>query len=99
LEEVLKTDPNHAGAQHELGVILLRQGDVPGARAALEIAVKLGPNVPQTHYQLGLVYARLGMTDQAKMETEKYQQLHQALNDKLKREILPQSANTKSAPQ
>ena len=99
LEEVLKTDPNHAGAQHELGVILLRQGDVPGARAALEIAVKLGPNVPQTHYQLGLVYARLGMTDQAKTETEKYQQLHQALNDKLKREILPQSANTKSAPQ
>jgi tetratricopeptide (TPR) repeat protein len=99
LEQVVKTDPNHAGAQHELGVILLRQGDVPGARAALEIAVKLGPNVPQTHYQLGLVYARLGMTDQAKMETEKYQQLHQALNDKLKREILPQSANTKSAPQ
>jgi tetratricopeptide (TPR) repeat protein len=99
LEEVVKTDPNHAGAQHELGVILLRQGDVPGARAALEIAVKLGPNVPQTHYQLGLVYARLGMTDQAKTETEKYQQLHQALNDKLKREILPQSANTKSAPQ
>ena len=99
LEEVVKTDPNHAGAQHELGVILLRQGDVPGARAALEIAVKLGPNVPQTHYQLGLVYARLGMTDQAKAETEKYQQLHQALNDKLKREILPQSANTKSAPQ
>jgi len=99
LEEVVKTDPNHAGAQHELGVILLRQGDVPGARAALEIAVKLGPNVPQTHYQLGLVYARLGMTDQAKTETEKYQQLHQALNDKLKREILPQSADTKSAPQ
>jgi Flp pilus assembly protein TadD len=99
LEEVVKTDPNHAGAQHELGVILLRQGDVPGARAALEIAVKLGPNVPQTHYQLGLVYARLGMTDQAKTETEKYQQLHQALNEKLKREILPQSANTKSAPQ
>jgi Flp pilus assembly protein TadD len=99
LEEVVKTDPNHAGAQHELGVILLRQGDVPGARAALEIAVKLGPNVPQTHYQLGLVYARLGMTDQAKTEMEKYQQLHQALNDKLKREILPQSANTKSAPQ
>jgi tetratricopeptide (TPR) repeat protein len=99
LEEVVKTDPNHAGAQHELGVILLRQGDVPGARAALEIAVKLGPNVPQTHYQLGLVYARLGMTDQAKTETEKYQQLHQALNDKLKREILPKSTNTKSAPQ
>jgi Flp pilus assembly protein TadD len=99
LEEVVKTDPNHAGAQHELGVILLRQGDVPGARAALEIAVKLGPNVPQTHYQLGLVYARLGMTDQAKRETEKYQQLHQALNDKLKRDLLPQSANTKSVPQ
>jgi tetratricopeptide (TPR) repeat protein len=99
LEEVVKTDASHAGAQQELGVIRLRQGDVAGARTALEAAAKLRPDIPQTHYQLGLVYARLGMTDQAKTETEKYQQLHQALNDKLKREILPQSANTKSAPQ
>jgi tetratricopeptide (TPR) repeat protein len=99
LEDVVKADPNHAGAQQELGVIRLRQGDVDGARTALEIAVKLRPDVPQTHYQLGLVYARLGMTEQAKTETETYQQLHQALNDKLKREILPQSANTTSVPQ
>jgi hypothetical protein len=48
---------------------------------------------------LGLVYARLGMTDQAKTQTEIYEKLHQAANDKLKREILPQSANRKSAPQ
>jgi tetratricopeptide (TPR) repeat protein len=99
LEDVVKTDPGHAGAQQELGVIRLRQGDVAGARTALEIAVKLRPDVPQTHYQLGLVYARLGMTDQAKSQTETYQQLHQALNDKLKREIYPQSGKTKSAPQ
>ena len=99
LEEVAKTDPNHVGAQQELGVIRLRQGDIAGARTALEIALKLRPDVPQTHYQLGLVYARLGMTDQAKTQTEIYQKLHQALNDKLKREIYPQSANTKSPPQ
>jgi tetratricopeptide (TPR) repeat protein len=99
LEEVAKTDPNHAGAQQELGVIRLRQGDIAGARRALEIALKLRPDVPQTHYQLGLVYARLGMTDQAKTQTEIYEKLHQAANDKLKREILPKSANTKSPPQ
>ncbi len=99
LEEVVKTDRSHAGAQQELGVIRLRQGDVAGARTALEIAVKLRPDVPQTHYQLGLVYARLGMTDQAKTQTETYQQLHQAMNDKLKREIYPQAGKTKSAPQ
>lgn len=99
MEEVVKTDPNHAGAQHELGVIRLRQGNVAGAREALETALKLRPDIPQTHYQLGLVYARLGMTDQAKAQTEIYEKLHQAANDKLKREILPQSANTKSAPQ
>jgi Flp pilus assembly protein TadD len=98
LEEVAKTDPNHAGAQQELGVIRLRQGDIAGARMALESALKLRPGVPQTHYQLGLVYARLGMTDQAKTQTEIYQKLHQALNDKLKGEIYPQSANTKSPP-
>jgi tetratricopeptide (TPR) repeat protein len=98
LEEVVNTDPDHAGAQQELGVIRLRQGEIAGARAALEIALKLRPDVPQTHYQLGLVYARLGMTDEAKKQTAIYQELHQAMNDKLKREILPQSANTKSAP-
>jgi len=98
LEEVVKVDRNHAGALQELGVIRLRQGDVAGARAALEIALKLRPDIPQTHYQLGLVYARLGMTDQAKTQTEIYQKLHQAMNDKLKRDILPQSANTQSAP-
>ena len=99
LEEVVKTDPNHAGAQQELGVIRLRQGDTAGARTALEIALKLRPDIPQTHYQLGLVYARLGMTDEAKKQTQIYQELHQALNDKLKREILPQSTDRKSAAQ
>lgn len=98
LEEVVQTDPNHTGAQQELGVIRLRQGDIDGARTALEIALKLRPDIPQTHYQLALVYARLGMTDEAKTQTEIYQNLHQALNDKLKREIYPQSANTKPAP-
>ena len=99
LEEVVKFDPNHAGAQQELGVIRLRQGDIAGARTALEIALKLRPDVPQTHYQLGLVYARLGMTEQAKAQTETYEKLQQAVNDKLKGEILPQSANRKSPPQ
>jgi tetratricopeptide (TPR) repeat protein len=99
LEEVVKTDPNHAAAQQELGVIRLRQGEIAGARTALEIALKLRPDVPQTHYQLGLVYARLGMTDQARTQTEIYQKMHQAANDKLKSDILPQSANTKSPPQ
>jgi tetratricopeptide (TPR) repeat protein len=98
LEEVVQIDPNHTGAQQELGVIRLRQGDIAGARTALENALKLRPDIPQTHYQLALVYARLGMTDEAKTQTEIYQKLHQALNDKLKREIYPQSANTKPAP-
>ena len=98
LEEVVNADPNHAGAQQELGVIRLRKGDIAGARTALEMALKVRPDIPQTHYQLGLVYARLGMTDDAKKQTQIYEELHQAADDKLKRDILPQSANTKSAP-
>jgi len=80
-------------------VIQLRQGNIAGARTALETALKLRPDVPQTHYQLALVYARLGMTEEAKTQTEIYQKLHQALNDKLKHEIYPKSAKTGSAPQ
>jgi tetratricopeptide (TPR) repeat protein len=98
LEQVVNSDPNHAGAQQELGVIRLRLGDIAGARTALETALKLRPDIPQTHYQLGLVYARLGMTEQAKTQTEMYHELHQAANDKLKRDIYPQSPNTNSAP-
>jgi tetratricopeptide (TPR) repeat protein len=98
LEEVANIDPNHAGAQQELGIIRLRQGDIAGARAALEIALKLRPDIPQTHYQLGLVYARLGMPEQAKAQTETYEKLHQAMDNKLKHDILPKSANTESAP-
>jgi hypothetical protein len=63
------------------------------------MALKLRPDIPQTHYQLGLVYARLGMTDEAKKQTQIYEELHQAANDKLKRDILPQSANTRPAQQ
>ena len=99
LEELVKADPSLAAAQQELGVVRLRQGDIPGAREALEVALKLRPDIPQTHYQLGLVYSRLGMTEQAKAETATYQKLQEAVNDKVKREISPQSANTKSAPQ
>jgi tetratricopeptide (TPR) repeat protein len=99
LEEVVKADPNHAGAQQELGVVRLRLGDVAGARAALEIALKLRPDIPQTHYQLGLVYARLGLTSQARAQMDEYHKLHEAANDKLKHEILPQLADTKPGPQ
>jgi tetratricopeptide (TPR) repeat protein len=99
LEDLVKTDPTHAGAQQELGIIRLRQGDIAGARTALEMALKVRPDIPQTHYQLGLVYARLGMTNDAKKQTQIYEELHQAANDKLKRDILPQSANRKPAQQ
>ena len=98
LEEVVKADPNHASAQLQLGVIRLRQGDVAGARTALEVALKLRPDIPQTHYQLGLVYARLGMAEQAKAQTTIYQQLHQAVEDKVKSDIYSKSSNTKPAP-
>ena len=99
LEQVVQNNPEHASAQEELGVIRLHQGDVAGARTALEAALKLRPDAPQTHYQLALVYARLGMTAEAKIQTEAYQKLHQALNDRLKREIMPQTANPKPVPQ
>jgi tetratricopeptide (TPR) repeat protein len=98
LEEVVKADPDHAGAQHELGVVRLHLGDTAGARTALESALRLRPDVPQTHYQLALVYARLGMTAEAKSQTELYQKLHEDLNDKLKREILPNQPKASADP-
>jgi Flp pilus assembly protein TadD len=50
----------------------------------LETAVKLAPEVSQTHYQLGLAYQQLGLREQAAAEMDQYQKLRGA-EDRLRR--------------
>lgn len=47
------------------GMLAAQLGDLPAAVRALERAVYLDPTLPQTYYQLGTVYRRLGHHERA----------------------------------
>lgn len=60
LQSVLKADPNLAAAHTVLGTIYVKQKSYPAGRAELERAIELDPKNLKAHYQLGVVYSRLG---------------------------------------
>jgi Tfp pilus assembly protein PilF len=49
----------------ELGKLFLAQGEWEEARTRLEKAVQYMPDAPAVHYQLGLLYRRLGQTEKS----------------------------------
>lgn len=65
LDRALRAEPNHAGAQSELGIAYFRQNNYEGARAALERAVEINPKDLRAVHQLGLIYAKLGDRERA----------------------------------
>ncbi len=58
--------PELGGAQANLGLIYRQQGKLPEAVAAMEKAVKSGPNQPVFHNQLGITYRHAGQFTKAK---------------------------------
>ena len=65
LDRVIGMAPEFPRAHLALGKARLRQGQVPGAVAALEEAVRLQPASGEAHYQLGLALARAGRKEEA----------------------------------
>jgi tetratricopeptide (TPR) repeat protein/predicted Ser/Thr protein kinase len=57
----------------------LRAGDVPGARATLELARRVTPRHPHVHLTLGLVHRLAGQHGQAVEALERALELHPAL--------------------
>ena len=60
--DLLRSHGEHAPSCVKLGSILLRQHHYDEAREELERAVLLDPGSVQAHYQLGLLFRRLGRT-------------------------------------
>ena len=58
-----------------VGVARLREGDLDGARQALERAVRLGPGQPRPHLLLAQVYDRLGRTSEARRLAARHDRL------------------------
>jgi tetratricopeptide (TPR) repeat protein len=69
--EALRLNPQSGQALMELGKLLAGRGDLVEARIRLEKAVAALPDSPTGHYQLGLVYKRLGLTEKADAELAK----------------------------
>ena len=54
--------------------------------AALQRAIALDPNQPQSHYQLAQIYKKLGRTEDAQRELELFQKLDTQARDKKQRD-------------
>ena len=59
-KEILKTNPNFAGAYNNLGNVLHELGKHQKAISCYEKAIQIQPNYANAHYNLGLVFKELG---------------------------------------
>ena len=67
--------PDWAKPHFYLGKALIALGDINGARAEMETAVRLDEGKSQYHYQLAQVYRRMRETEKAKQHMARYQVL------------------------
>jgi len=80
LERLLADHPDFFEACSLMGEISFREKDWEAAGSAFERAVALDPGDIQTRYKYGLSLQRMGRTEQAKAELQRYQELKEQLN-------------------
>jgi len=59
-------NPRNGQVLLEMGKLLVARGELEQARIRLEKAAEYMPDAPAVHYQLGILYQRLGQLDKAK---------------------------------
>ena len=59
----------------EMARVLMTSGDLAGALSRLQRAAELMPDAPQVHYQLGILYRRMGREDEATGQLTSFRQL------------------------
>jgi Tfp pilus assembly protein PilF len=64
-KEILASHPDHAGAQHLIGLVEINHGRHQDAVDLLRCALVLDPNVGRVHNNLGIALAALGRRDEA----------------------------------
>jgi tetratricopeptide (TPR) repeat protein len=74
--EVTQIAPGDAKGHEELGKTYSHLNQLPQAQSELEKAIKLAPNVASLHFMLGQVYRKEGMTDKAKVEFARTEELN-----------------------
>jgi Flp pilus assembly protein TadD len=68
LKRAVEIRPEHVRCNEQLARALDQQGDLPGAIARMENAVRLAPKEARLHYQLGMMYRRAGQTEKGRVE-------------------------------
>jgi Tfp pilus assembly protein PilF len=63
--EAERINPRNGQVMLELGKMFLARGELEQARTRLEQAVHYMPDSPSVHYQLGLLYRRLGQPEKS----------------------------------
>jgi|GEM_PF-6271537 len=64
-EQILKADPNHYAAHHDLGVLYYRTEDMPASIQHLERAVEIDPAAKKSHFMLGMAWIKHGKPENA----------------------------------
>ncbi|MDE0110596.1 MAG: tetratricopeptide repeat protein [Bryobacterales bacterium] len=75
LAELTQENPHFLEAQLLLGEIQFEVQNWPAAAEALQQAVRLAPDHPLAHYQLGLALQRTGQAQQARLMLQRYREL------------------------
>ena len=75
LRSVVQARPDLSDARYLLGKILVSQGAAAEAVEHLKTAASLAPAQANIHYQLGKAYQKLGKTDLAEQEFERFREL------------------------
>jgi arylsulfatase A-like enzyme len=65
LRRCVELDPGATRVQATLGAALFLKGDYAAAEGALKLAIRLDPNLPQNHFNLGMTLEKLGRPDEA----------------------------------
>lgn len=64
-QEILRQEPGHFIALHQLGVLRNQQGDFEGGAAKLEAALRLTPRSALAHFNLGISLGHLARPEEA----------------------------------
>jgi tetratricopeptide (TPR) repeat protein len=86
LNIAIKLDPHLGDAYLELGILLSKREDFPGAVVALQKAAENTPIPDDAHYHLAQVYRRIGEAEKARQEIALYKQFSEQKNKQAERE-------------
>ena len=76
--EAERLNPDSGQVLLEMGRVLMTKGDLAGAVVRLKRAAELMPFAPAVHYQLGILYRRMGQNEEAERHLNLSRQLQSA---------------------